>query len=154
MIDGGPPALPQPHVPAAHAPSVPSPNQPTQPDQAAPHVQKHWSHFRSEFTSVLEEDAEAHLLHTNDRMNTHNFSGYVKVERFCLTLVGDMRLWYESFRPIANHCQALQEQFRQQHSKIGNTTEQLFYAWRSFHYDENAEMIDAYVNHIRQVAAL
>ena len=24
--------------------------------------------------------------------------------------------------------------------------------WRSFHFDENAEMIDAYVNRIRQVA--
>ena len=26
--------------------------------------------------------------------------------------------------------------------------------WRSFHFDENAEMIDAYVNRIRQVANL
>ena len=32
--------------------------------------------------------------------------------------------------------------------------EQLFHAWRSFDFDENAEMIDAYVNHIRQVATL
>ena len=30
----------------------------------------------------------------------------------------------------------------------------MFHAWRSFHYDENAETIDAYVNCIRQVAAL
>ena len=44
--------------------------------------------------------------------------------------------------------------FRQQYSKIGNTREQLFYAWRSFHFDKNTETIDAYVNHIRQVAAL
>ena len=33
--------------------------------------------------------------------------------------------------------------FRQQYSKIGNTREQLFYAWRSFHFDENTETIDA-----------
>ena len=44
--------------------------------------------------------------------------------------------------------------FRQQYSKIGNTREQLFHAWRSFHFDENTETIDAYVNHIRQVATL
>ena len=42
--------------------------------------------------------------------------------------------------------------FRQQYSKIGNTREQLFHAWRSFHFDENAETIDAYVNRIRHVA--
>ena len=46
------------------------------------------------------------------------------------------------------------DQFRQQYSKIGNAREQLFYAWRSFYYDENVEMIDAYVNRIRQVTAL
>ena len=64
------------------------------------------------------------------------------------------RLWYESLHPIANDWQALQDQFRQKYSKIGNTREQLFDAWRSFHYDENVGMIDAYVNRIRQVAAL
>ena len=63
-------------------------------------------------------------------------------------------MWYVSLRPIANDWQALQEQFRQQYPKIGNTREQLFYVWRSFHYDENAEMIDAYVNCIRQVKML
>ena len=87
-------------------------------------------------------------------MNTHNFPGNVKVQRFCLTLVGEARLWHKSLRPITNDWQVLQEQFRQQYSKIGNTREQLFHAWRSFHYDENSEIIDAYVNHIRQDATL
>ena len=32
--------------------------------------------------------------------------------------------------------------------------EQLFHVWRSFHYDENAETIDAYINRIKQVAVL
>ena len=86
-------------------------------------------------------------------MNAHNFQD-VKVQRFCLILVGEVRLWYESLRPIANDWQALQEQLRQQYSKIGNTREQLFHAWRSFHYEKNTEMIDACVNHIRQVAML
>ena len=42
--------------------------------------------------------------------------------------------------------------FRQQYSKIGNTREQLFYTWKSFHFDENVETIDVYVHHIRQIA--
>ena len=32
--------------------------------------------------------------------------------------------------------------------------EQLFHAWRSFNFDENAETIDFYVMQIRQVATL
>ena len=36
--------------------------------------------------------------------------------------------------------------FRQQYSKIGNTREQLFHACKSFHFDENTETKDTYVN--------
>ena len=48
---------------------------------------------------------------------------------------------------------ALQEHFRQQYSKFQSTREQYFHAWRSFHYDENVETVDTYVNRITQVAA-
>ena len=51
-----------------------------------------------------------------------------------LTLVGEARLWYESLRPIALDWNGLQNKFRQQY-----TGEQLFHAWRSFHFDENTE---------------
>ena len=87
-------------------------------------------------------------------MNTHNFPKGVKGQRFCLTLVGEARLWYESLRPIEDDWPALQENFRQQYSKIGNNREWLFHVWRSFHYDENAETVDAYVNRISQVVAM
>ena len=87
-------------------------------------------------------------------MDTHAFPEGVKVQRFCLTLVGEARLWYESLRPIALDRNGLQTQFRQQYSKIGNTREQLFHVWRSFHFNENIEMLAAYVTCIRQVAAL
>ena len=113
-----------------------------------------WSHFRPEFSGKPEEDAEAYVLCTNDWMNIHNIPGELKVGRICLTLIGKARLWYESLQPVMNDWPALQDQFRQQYSKIGNTRKQLFHAWRSFHYDENVEMIEAYVNRIRQVAAL
>ena len=87
-------------------------------------------------------------------MDTHEFLDQVKVQRFCLTLIGEARLWYISLRPINADWVSLQNLFRQQYSKIGNTREQLFHMWRSFHFNENAETIDVYVNRIRQVANL
>ena len=39
---------------------------------------------------------EAHLLRTNDWMTTHDYLDYQKVRRFCLTLSGEARLWYET----------------------------------------------------------
>ena len=94
------------------------------------------------------------LLRTNDWMDIHGYPDHIKVQRFCLTLVGQARLWYESLRPINVDWVGLQNIFRQQYSKIGNAREQIFHAWRSFHFDKNAEMIEAYVNHIRQVDTL
>ena len=87
-------------------------------------------------------------------METHKFPEIAKVQRFCLTLTCEARLWYETLRPIEVDWTGLQECFRQQYSKFGNTQEQLFHIWRSFHYDENAETIDSYVSRIKQVTAL
>ena len=84
----------------------------------------------------------------------HDFPDNVKVQRFCLALVGEARLWHDSLRPINAEWDDLQHMFRQQYSKMGNAREQLVNAWRSFHFDENAETIDTYVHHIRQVANL
>ena len=53
-------------------------------------------------------------------MDTHAFPVGVKVQRFCFTLVGEARLWYEVLRPIALDWNGLQTQFRQQYSVIGN----------------------------------
>ena len=148
------PADPTVSVPQPN-PTMPVPNQPTQPVPQIIHQQVlNWSHFKPEFAGRPEEDAEAHLLCTNDWMVTHNFPQEVKVQRFCLTLRGEARLWYESLNPIANDWPALQEHFRRQYSKIGNTREQLFHVWRSFHYDENTETVDAYENRIRQVVVM
>ena len=78
-------------------------------------------------------------------MNAHHFIDGTRVQRFCLTLMGEARLWYHSFEPINVDWPELHNLFRQQYSKVGNTHEQLFHAWRSFHFDENTETIDAYV---------
>ena len=96
-----------------------------------------------------------HLLCSNDWMNAHHFDEDIKVQRFCLTSLGEARLWYHSLEPLGNTTWAqLQNSFRQRYSKLGNTHEQLFHAWRSFTFDENAETIDSYVIRIRQVATL
>ena len=122
-----------------------APDQPV-PTQPMPHMpQLNWSHFKPEFSGKPEEDAETHLVRTNDWMDTHAFPEGVKVQRFCLTLVGEARLWYESLIPIDVDWVGLQNQFRQQYSKIGTTREQLFHAWRSFHFNDNAETLDSHV---------
>ena len=85
-------------------------------------------------------------------MDTHDFQSHIKVQRFCLILVGEARSWYKSLRLINADWEELQHMFRQQYSKIGNTREQLFHTWRLFHFDENTETRDAYIHCIRQVA--
>ena len=102
-----------------------------------------------------EEDAEAYLLCSNDWMEAHHFEEGIRVQRFCLTLMGKVRLWYHSLEPLGNTTWAqLQNLFRQRYSKLGNTHEQLLHAWRSLTFDENTETIDSYVITIRQVANL
>ena len=78
----------------------------------------------------------------------------VKVQRFCLTLLGEARVWYEILNPDAIDWPALQNAFRQQCSKLGNTPEQYFHQWRSFHFDENMDNIDSYVTRVSQCAAM
>ena len=88
-------------------------------------------------------------------MNAHHFNDDVKVQRFCLTLLGEARLHFHSLEPLENTTwPQLQNLFRQRYSKLGNTCEQVFHAWRSFTFDENTETIDSYVIQIRQVATL
>ena len=38
--------------------------------------------------------------------------------------------------------------------QVRQVREQMFHVWRSFHYDENVEIPDAYVTRIRQVVRL
>ena len=85
-----PPPLP------VHAQAVQAPQQqeqhasPAQQGQQVIHL--NWSYFKPEFSRKPDEDAEAHLLYTNDGMNAHHFVESVKVQRFCLTLLGEAKL--------------------------------------------------------------
>ena len=119
------------------------------------HLHINWSNFKPEFSGKPEENAEAHLLCSNDCMNAHCFNDKVKVQRFCLTLLGEARLWFHSLEPLEDTTwPQLQNLFGQRYSKLGNTCKQLFHAWRSFTFDENTETTDSYVVWIRQVATL
>ena len=69
-------------------------------------------------------------------MNALHFVDDVKVQRFCLTLLGEAGLWFQSLEPLENTTwPQLQNLFRQRYSKLGNTHEQLFQEWRSFNFD-------------------
>ena len=129
--------VPKPVQPPNPPPPPPNPMQPSNPPVNPPNPmqpqalpvqmpQLRWSYFKPEFLGKPGEDAIAHLLRTNDWMETHNFSEEAKVQRFCLTLTGVARLWYETLRPIEVNWTRLQECFRQQYSKFGNTKEQFF----------------------------
>ena len=113
-----------------------------------------WSNFKPEFAGKPEEDAEVHLLCTNDLMQTHNFEESVKEQRFCLTLLGEARLWYETLHLDKIEWLELQNAFGQQYSKLGNTLEQYFHQWRSFYFDENVDSIDSYVTRVSQCAVM
>ena len=87
-------------------------------------------------------------------MEAHNFPDEVKVRRFCLTLTGEVRLWYESLAPLDNDWPALQNKFRWQYSKIGNTPKQPFHAWKTFKFEENTDTIDSYILRMSQATAM
>ena len=115
---------------------------------------QNWIGKKPEFSGKPEEDAESHLLSTRDWMEAHNFPEGEKVRCFRVTLIGEARLWYESLTPLDNDWPALQNKFRWQYSKIGNTPEQLFHAWRTFKFDKNTDSVDSYVLRMSQVAAM
>ena len=65
--------------------------------QPIPHMPPlNWSHFTPKFSGKPDEDAEAHLLGTKDWIDTHRFQEDDEVQRFCLTLTGEARSWYET----------------------------------------------------------
>ena len=118
--------------------------------------QLNWSHFKPDFSGKPEEDAEVHLLRTNDWMTTHDFPDDQKVRRFCLTLSGEARLLNEMLNVQQQQLDwaGLQEHFRQQYSKCGNTREQYFHAGDLSIFDEATDTIDGYIQKVKQVAAL
>ena len=108
-------------------------------------IYQNWIGKKPEFSGKPEEDAESQLLSTRDWMEAHNFPERDKVRHFHLTLIGEARLWYESLRALDDDWPALQNKFRWQYLKIGNTPKELLHAWRKFKFDENTDTLDSYV---------
>ena len=109
----------------------PAPVQPDPVGPVAPALQiiyQNWIGKKPEFSGKPEEGPKSHLLSTRDWMEAHNFPDGDKVRHFCLTLIGEARLWYESLALLDDDWPALQNKFRWQYSKIGNTPKQLFHA--------------------------
>ena len=78
-------------------------------------IYQNWIGKKPEFSGEPEEDAESHLLSTRDWMEAHNFPEGDKVRHFCLTLIGEAGLWYESLAPLDDDLPALQNKFRWQY---------------------------------------
>ena len=80
------------------------------------HIHINWSNFKPEFSGKPEEDVEAHFLCSNGWMTAHHFNEDMKVQRFCLTLLGEARLWFQSIEPLGNRTwPQLQNLFRQRY---------------------------------------
>ena len=84
----------QPLVPPIQLIVPPAQTIPTQPIQPAHVPQLNWSHFKPQFAGKPNGNVEAYLLGMNNWIYTHVFQECVKVQCFCLTLVGNARLWY------------------------------------------------------------
>ena len=98
--------------------------QPFQHHNTTQHIlQLNWSHFKAEF-SGKRGDAEAHLPRTNDWIDMHQFQEGVKVQRFCLTLIGEAKLWYESLRPYKRRLARPAKSVQTTVFKKGNIREQ------------------------------
>ena len=147
----------QDQVPAGQVPvpqPVPAQLAPAGVMHVAQIIYQNWIGKKPEFSGKPEEDVESHLLSTRDWMEVYNFPEGEKVRHFRVTLIGEARLWYESLALLDNDWPALQNKFRWQYSKIGNTLEQMFHTWRTFKFDENTDSIDSYVLRMSQVAAM
>ena len=78
---------------------VPEPNPPPAQQQQQYHagqqqqvVLLNWSNFNPKFSGKPDEYIEAYLLCANDWIDAHYFVDGVKVQRFCLTLLGEAKL--------------------------------------------------------------
>ena len=78
-------------------------------------IYQNWVGKKPEFSGKPKEDAELHPLSTRDWMEAHNFPDRDKVRCFCLTLIGEARLWYESLALLDDDWPALQNKFRWQY---------------------------------------
>ena len=94
-----------------------------------------WYPLKPKFSCKPGEDPEAHLLRMIDMMETNNFRAGQRQRRCPLPSAHEARLWYQSTHPFQDKSEGLQVRFFYDKEHMGT----LFHAWRSFHFDENAD---------------
>ena len=83
------------------------------------------------FSAKDDEDAQSHLLCSNDWMNSHGSTKDIKFGRFCLISGSDAYLQYDSITSVGKDWNHLQGLFHRQFSKLRHTQEKLFQRWTS-----------------------
>ena len=83
------------------------------------HLHTNWSNFKPEFSGKPKEDAEAHLLCSNDWMNAQHFNDDVKVQRFLSYTVRRGKIVLPFFRTLRRYNMASTSQFM----NVRNVTE-------------------------------
>ena len=64
------------------------------------HIHLNWSNFKPEFSGKPEEDAEAHLLRSNDWMEAHRFDEEYKSSEILSHIVGGSKVVVSIFRNL------------------------------------------------------
>ena len=67
------------------------------------HIHLNWSNFKPEFSGKPEEDAEAHLLCSNDWMEAHHFDANIRVQRFLPHTIGGSKIVVPLLRTFGRH---------------------------------------------------
>ena len=107
--------------PAPQGDPVQDPEQPAQMPVEPDQPQLHWSYFKPEISGKKKKMQKPIFSEQMTGWRPTISPEIAKIQRFCLTLTGEARLWYESLRHIVIDWRGLQEQFRQQYMKFGNT---------------------------------
>ena len=97
------------------------------------------------------ERPEAHLLRTNDWMDTYNIPAVDKPANFKHTLDHLAREWYDSLTfPIGWN--DLQQQFSRYFSTQSRSIKHLHDKWRNFSFTPGQDDIEAFIRHVKEAA--
>ena len=99
-----------------------------------------------------DENAESHLLHSDDWMNSKGVAEDAKCDQLYFTLDGNTCLCYEPITPVGNDWNHVQRLFCRQLSQLGQTQE-LFQKWKFFQFDAT-DIIDSYALRLKQCAQI
>ena len=107
--------------------------------------------MKPEFAGKPDEDVETHLLRMNDWMDTHQFQEGVKVQHFLSNISRGNTIMVQIITTYKCRLDHVTKSIQPTIFKDGNTREQLFHAWGSFHFNANTETLDSHVTYILRI---